>query len=146
MQLEEIKILLVEDDDVDTEVVIRAFQKNNIPNTIITASDGVEALAILRATGADGIDKPYIILLDLNMPRMNGFEFLEEIRSDANLKDSIIFVLTTSEAEKDRTRSYEKNIAGYLSKSNVGPSFKNALELLETYWSTVILPVDNEAN
>jgi CheY-like chemotaxis protein len=145
MQPEEIKILLVEDDDVDTEVVIRAFKKNSIPNMIVTASDGIEALEILRATGDDRVRKPYIILLDLNMPRMNGFEFLDEIRNDPKLRDSIIFVLTTSEAEKDRTRSYKKNIAGYLSKANVGPSFKNALELLESYWSTVMLPVDSEA-
>ena len=75
------------------------------------------------------------------MPVMNGFEFLEELRSDQKIRDSVIFVMTTSNSEIDRARTYEKNVAGYIVKSNVGPSFKKAVELLDNYWTTVTLPI-----
>lgn len=139
--MNDIKILLVDDDDVDAEMVIRGFRKSRIANEIIVAEDGIEALEVLRANGADAFRKPYIVLLDLNMPRMSGFDFLEELRRDDLLKDSIVFVLTTSRADTDRARSYAKNVAGYLVKSDVGPSFKDAVQLLQSYWTIVTMPV-----
>ncbi|OUS36204.1 two-component system response regulator [Rhodobacterales bacterium 56_14_T64] len=139
--MDNIRILLVEDDDVDAEMVIRGFRKSRIGNEITVAENGLQALKILRANGGDEFEKPYIVLLDLNMPRMNGFDFLDELRGDENLKDSIVFVLTTSKADVDRARSYEKNVAGYLVKSEVGPSFTKAVDLLRCYWTTVTLPV-----
>src|SRR5690606_3515074 len=91
----QVNILLVEDDEIEAEAVIRAFQKHALPNPITVAQDGIEALSILRHQ-AQWHANPYMILLDLNMPRMSGIEFLHEIRQDSQLKRSIIFVLTTS--------------------------------------------------
>lgn len=141
MQMKSVKILLIEDDDVDAEMVIRGFSKNRIGNVVTVAENGLQALEILRENGRKDFSKPFIILLDLNMPGMNGFEFLEELRNDEKLRDSIVFVLTTSKAESDRARTYEKNVAGYIVKSEVGPSFKKAVDLLDCYWTTVTLPV-----
>lgn len=138
------KILMIEDDDVDAEMVVRGFARARIDNEITIAENGIEALEILRRNGKDKFSKPFIILLDLNMPRMSGFEFLETIRADDALKDSIVFVLSTSKAESDMARSYEMNVAGYIVKSDVGPSFTNAVELLDRYWTTVTLPQQSQ--
>src|SRR5690242_6460873 len=97
-------ILLVEDDDVAAEAVVRSLRKHAIDSPITLAQDGIEALEILRHQHPkESIEKPYLVLLDLNMPRMNGFEFMEEIREDDNLHESVIFVLTTSDNEVDRS-------------------------------------------
>lgn len=134
-------ILLVEDDDVAAEAVIRSINKNNLNFPVVIAEDGLEALHVLRNENASKkIKKPYLILLDLNMPRMNGFEFLQEIRTDKNLKDSVVFVLTTSDADSDRTRAYHENIAGYMVKSAVGPQFLKLAKLLDSYHASVNLP------
>ncbi|MGB0732896.1 MAG: response regulator, partial [Pontibacterium sp.] len=81
-----------------------------------------------------------IVLLDLNMPRMNGFEFLEELRADQQLKRTIVFVLTTSNDDTDRARAYENAIAGYMVKSQVGPQFKKLTQLINSYQQTVSFP------
>lgn len=136
-----INILLVEDDDVAAEAVVRSLAKNNLSFPIVIAEDGLEALQILRnQSTSKKIQKPYLILLDLNMPRMNGFELLEEIRSDQSLQDSIVFVLTTSNADSDKTQAYHKNIAGYMVKSAVGPQFLKLAKLLDSYHDSVHLP------
>lgn len=138
----QINILIVDDDDVAAESVVRSLRKHAMDFPITLARDGVEALEILRRQHQDlSIEKPYLILLDLNMPRMDGFEFLQEVRCDKNLHDSIIFVLTTSDADSDRIRAYEENIAGYMVKSAVGPQFIKLANLLENYRSTVSFPV-----
>jgi CheY-like chemotaxis protein len=136
-----VNILLVDDDDVAAESVVRSLRKHTVDFPVTLARDGVEALEILRHAHPDlSIEKPYVILLDLNMPRMNGFEFLQEIRNDKKLHDSIVFVLTTSDAESDKARAYWENIAGYMVKSSVGPQFTKLAALLENYRSTVALP------
>lgn len=136
-----INILLVEDDDVAAEAVARNLKKLSIDYPIIHANDGQEALDILLMQHSEkNIAKPFLILLDLNMPRMNGFEFLNAIRSDAKLKDSVVFVLTTSDDDKDRARAYNECIAGYMVKSSVGPQFSKLAGLLESYKSAVKLP------
>jgi CheY-like chemotaxis protein len=136
-----VNILLVDDDDVAAESVVRSLRKHAMDFPVTLARDGMEALEILRHTHPDlSIEKPYLILLDLNMPRMNGFEFLQEARSDKNLHDSIIFVLTTSDFESDKSRAYHENIAGYMVKSAVGPQFAKLAALLDNYRSTVSLP------
>ncbi len=140
MQTQPVKILLVDDDDVDAEMVVRGFRNHKIDNPITIAENGIEGLKILRGNGDTPFSKPFMILLDLNMPGMNGFEFLDELRDDPVLRDSIVFVLTTSNADADRARSYRKNVAGYIVKSDVGPSFKKAVDLLDCYWTTVTLP------
>jgi CheY-like chemotaxis protein len=132
-----VTVLLVEDDQIDVMGVQRAFSKCRISNPIAVASDGMEALEILRAKR---IKKPFLILLDLNMPRMNGIEFLDAIRSDEELRDSIVFVLTTSKADEDKWAAYRRNIAGYIVKENVGEEFLDAIALLDVYWKIVEMP------
>jgi CheY-like chemotaxis protein len=136
-----VNILLVDDDDVAAEAVVRSLRKHAMDFPVTLARDGIEALEILRRTHMDlSIEKPYIILLDLNMPRMNGFEFLQEVRNDTNLHDSIVFVLTTSDFDSDKSRAYHQNVAGYMIKSAVGPQFAKLAALLDNYRSTVSLP------
>lgn len=136
-----VSILLVDDDDVAAESVVRSLRKHAMDFPVVLARDGLEALEILHGDHTDlNIERPYIVLLDLNMPRMDGFEFLHEIRNDKQLRDSIIFVLTTSDADSDRMRAYQDNIAGYMVKSTVGPQFAKLASLLDNYRSTVSLP------
>ena len=130
----------MEDNLVDVEGIQRAFAEQRIANPIHVARDGVEALELLRSE-AKPFPRPYLILLDLNMPRMNGLEFLRTIRSDEQLKSSIVFVLTTSRADEDMVASYELNVAGYVVKSDVGQGFVNLISMLDHYWRVVELPV-----
>ncbi len=136
-----ITLLLVDDDDVDVEAVQRALKHARIANPVVRARDGVEALDILRGTGGqEQITSPYLILLDLQMPRMNGFQVLEQIREDERLRTSVVFVLTTSQAERDRLKAYEQHVAGYIAKSNAGADFSNLVEMLRMYWRIVEFP------
>ncbi len=136
-----VSILLVDDDDVAAESVVRSLRKHAMDFPVVLARDGMEALEILRGDHADlTIERPYLVLLDLNMPRMDGFEFLHEVRNDKKLRDSIIFVLTTSDADTDRARAYHENIAGYMVKSAIGPQFAKLASLLDNYRNTVSLP------
>ncbi len=139
---DDISILLVEDDEVDVMSVLRAFKKNHIENPVHVAGNGLEALDKLR--GNNGEDKliptPKIILLDINMPKMNGIEFLEVLRSDPNLANISVFVLTTSDEEKDRVAAYQKNVAGYILKPVEPAKFMQAIKTLDVYWSLIELP------
>jgi CheY-like chemotaxis protein len=133
--------LLVEDDDVDREAIRRGLRAKRIANELIEASNGAEALALLRGGGArPALDRPYIVLLDINMPVMNGFEFLDAVRNDPALSDLVIFVLTTSEANRDVFDSYKRNIAGYMVKGHVGDSFSEAIDLIDHFWRVVVMP------
>ncbi|WP_441002609.1 response regulator [Pseudocolwellia agarivorans] len=134
----EVSILLIEDDDIDAKAVQRVVKKLKLTNPIIRATNGAEALEILR--NKEVIAKPYIIFLDLNMPIMGGLEFLKNIRKDEYLRDSIIFVLTTSAADEDRVAAYSENIAGYIVKSDVQGEFDKVLKMLDYYWHIVRLP------
>ena len=89
---------------------------------------------------AGQVPRPYIILLDLNMPRMGGLEFLKEVRADPGLSDSVVFVLTTSDDDADRCQAYRQHIAGYCVKSRVGADFLELTGLLKAYWRVVELP------
>jgi CheY-like chemotaxis protein len=136
-----ITILIVEDDEVDLMTVKRGLALRKIANEVVTAKDGLEALQLLRGdAGRPPLSKPIIILLDLNMPRMNGFEFLEALRKDQELHSTIVFVLTTSKSDEDRARAYAANIAGYIVKTDAGRTFSNAMEMLDLYWQVVVLP------
>jgi CheY-like chemotaxis protein len=124
-------ILLVDDDEVEAEAIRRAFRQSKLMNPLLHVTDGLSALELLRgASGVAPLPKPYIILLDINMPRMNGLEFLYDLRQDSDLKDSVVFVLTTSTSSQDKVFAYEQQIAGYILKQNVGQDFVNALLLL----------------
>ncbi len=134
MKSSEVTILLVEDDDVDAMAIERGFNKQRIVNTIIRAKDGKEAFDLLQR---GEVQQPYVILLDLNMPRMNGLEFLTSIREYDSLKSSIVFVLTSSQADQDITASYNQHIAGYFVKSETGLGFESIVKLLDGYWKIV---------
>ena len=136
-----LSIVLVEDDDVDAMAFQRHVGRSSIPTQIHRAVDGVEALTLLRDRQLVSIHST-VIVLDLNMPRMNGQEFLAELRGDPQLKSFVVFVLTTSDAESDLRASYEKNVAGYVLKSGVGEKFEKMTELLSSYYKTVEFPPD----
>ncbi len=141
MKNDTINILLVEDDEVDVMNVQRAFKKNHINNELHVAGNGLEALAMLRGDGVEAIiPKPKIILLDINMPRMNGIEFLTELRADPAFKSISVFVLTTSNDDKDRIAAYDLNVAGYILKPVELDSFIEAVATLNLYWTLTELP------
>ncbi|HLG34547.1 MAG TPA: response regulator [Bacteroidia bacterium] len=137
-----VNILLVEDDDIDIMNVQRAFSKNNIANPLAVAHNGQEALDMLR--GVNGKSKivptPKIILLDINMPKMNGIEFLHELRADPELKTLSVFVMTTSNDEKDKIGAFNYYVAGYIIKPVNFEVFLNAISILDTYWKLCELP------
>ncbi len=136
-----INLLIVEDDDVAAEAIQRSLRKSETPFKAVVAEDGLVALDILRGKHAEKkIENPMIVLLDINMPRMNGFEFLEEVRNDKSLRSLVVFVLTTSSSDVDRSKAYQENIAGYMTKDKVGPQFGKLFKLLSDYADTVILP------
>lgn len=136
-----VNLLLVDDDEVDVQGLKRAFTKSRIGNPIVVARDGVEALELLRGeNGKAKLPKPHLILLDLNMPRMNGLEFLEVLRKDEDLKTAVVFMITTSKAEEDKARAYGHNVAGYIVKQDPANTFIQAVSLLEHYWKIVEFP------
>ncbi len=133
-----LNILLVEDDEVDVMNVHRAFKKNNICNPLWVAGNGVDGLQMLRA--GDMPRERRLVLLDLNMPRMNGIEFLRELRADPDLRAIPVVVLTTSDDERDRVEAYNLNVAGYILKPVTLVNFVEAMATLNKYWSLVELP------
>lgn len=135
-----VTILLVDDDDVDVMGIKRALSKLRVINPLVRARDGIEGLELLRKSGQ--VPKPYLILLDINMPRMNGIKMLTELRNDPTLSDSVVFILTTSQADEDKISAYNLNVAGYILKKQVGDGFMKVVEMLDRYWKLVELPVD----
>ena len=133
-----LNILLVEDDEVDVLNVRRAFQKNHITNPLFVASNGLEALQQLRGRMIPRDRR--IVLLDLNMPKMNGIEFLQELRRDPELRVTPVVVLTTSNDERDRIEAYNLNVAGYLLKPVTFSNFCEVMTTLNKYWALVELP------
>lgn len=134
----EVSLLLVEDDDIDAMAVERAMKKHKIANPMVRVKNGQKALDLLRQT--DTIQKPYTVLLDLNMPIMGGIEFLKELRSDPKLTDTVVFVLTTSEADEDKVAAYKQNIAGYIMKFDSDKGMLDIVDMLDHYWRVVVLP------
>lgn len=125
------KILYVEDNEEDLEAFQRACKKSAIKNPLVIARNGAEALEILRGDDSTpALELPYLVLLDLNMPIMNGLEFLDNVRKDKHLKDTVIIVLTTSNYDKDRTATFDNNVAGYIVKSEVGEGFSNVIDMM----------------
>jgi len=139
--VDEVTILLVEDDEVDVEIIVESFRRAHIANPIVVAADGIEALERLRGTAASApIPRPNLILLDINMPRMDGHEFLAELRRDPKLHDSLVFMVTTSDAETDRYKAYTRHVAGYIVKTDAARTFLDAVAMLEHYWRVVEFP------
>jgi CheY-like chemotaxis protein len=137
-----VNILLVEDDDVDAMGVERGFRKEKIANKILRVKNGQEAIAAIQGTAINGsvLKSPFVVFLDLNMPVMDGFEFLDYIRKNLDLQGTVVFVLTTSTRDEDRLRAYGYNVAGYVSKSNAGKDFINLIHMIDHFWRVVELP------
>ncbi|WP_414545850.1 response regulator [Nostoc sp. CCY0012] len=142
MQERVINILLVEDDEVDVMNVKRAFKKVNITNPIYLAGNGIEALKMLSGNG----QPPQIpaqrrlVLLDLNMPKMGGIEFLQKLRSDPQLRTTPVVVMTTSNQDQDRVEAYKLNVAGYILKPITFTNFVEMMAALNKYWILCEIP------
>lgn len=136
-----VQFMIVDDDDISIMAMQRSFKQLKLANPVVIAKNGVEALQVLRESiEENGALPPFILTLDLKMPKMGGLEFLEEVRKDKAFKKLIIFVLTTSDSPNDIAAAYEKNIAGYIVKENPTETFKEALALLSDYSQLVVLP------
>lgn len=133
-----LNLLLVEDDRVDVMNVERALRRNNLSNPLFVAPNGLEALKMLRDGTVPGHRR--LILLDLNMPKMNGIEFLREVRADPALANSIVVVLTTSNDDRDKLAAYDLHVAGYLLKPVTFFSFVELMATLNQYWALVEMP------
>jgi len=132
------ELVLIEDDEVDAMAVRRALRKLSITVPLQRHSDGLSALEWLRARPPSG--PPLVVLLDLNLPRMNGIEFLGAVRADSRLKHLVVFVLTTSKAQSDLSAAYDLNVAGYIVKSDIDRDFVQLVTLINHYWQVVELP------
>jgi CheY-like chemotaxis protein len=136
-----VNILLVEDDEIDVMNVKRAFKKNNVTNPLYVCNNGLEALQFLRGDRDPSItENPQIILLDLNMPKMGGIEFLREIRKDEKLKKISVFIMTTSNEDKDKLDAYDLHVAGYILKPLSMERFIEAVSTLNNYWKLCEYP------
>lgn len=131
-------ILLVEDDQVDAMTVRRALKELRVTNRLEHMENGEDALAFLRDLTKD---RPCLILLDLNMPIMNGIEFLQETKTDAELKCIPVVVLTTSDEQKDKLESFKLGIAGYMRKPVDYQQFVEIIRTIDAYWTISESPV-----
>jgi len=137
-----VHILLVEDDEIDIEDIQRTFKKNKIANPLHIANNRLDALNKLY--GRNGEHKlnpqPKIILLDINMPKMCGIEFLKELRADPNLASLLVFILTSSDDDRDKIAAYKLNVAGYILKPLQFAAFSEAVAVLNFYWALLEFP------
>jgi CheY-like chemotaxis protein len=130
-------VLLVEDDYVDAMTVKRAFSDLKVTNPLIHKLNGEEAMEYLRGEGGQ---KPCVILLDLNMPKMNGIEFLKIAKTDDELKKIPVIVLTTSKSDEDRVETFGLSVAGYMIKPTDYKKFMETVRVIDLYWSLSELP------
>ena len=139
-----IEILLVEDSPSDANLTIREFSKAKIANNLHWVEDGETAMNYLRHQGEfTDAPRPDLILLDLNLPGMDGREVLEEVKSDTDLKRIPVVILTTSNDDKDVLRSYNLNANCYVTKPIDIEQFINVVQLIKDFWlAAVLLPVE----
>jgi CheY-like chemotaxis protein len=137
-------IILVEDDLVDVMSIRRAFDKNKIQNPVIVLRDGLEALEYLKKGSLDGRgwnhQPPGLIILDLNLPRMNGYELLEELKKDYRLKTIPVVVLSTSDDQSDINTCFQGGAAGYMIKPVQFDRLVDTLAAVDRYWNTSRMP------
>jgi len=131
-------ILLVEDDRVDVMTVNRALKEIKVSNPVVNLENGEEALKYLRDPGNV---KPCIILLDLNMPIMNGIEFLEVVKHDSLLRRIPVVVLTTSREQQDKINSFDLGVAGYMAKPVDYRQFVEVMRTIDAYWTISEVPL-----
>jgi CheY-like chemotaxis protein len=141
MNSPQVAILLVEDDDIDAMTVTRGLASAHITNPVIRARDGIEALEVLLGTnGRERLPPPYLLLIDIRLPRLDGLGLVRRIRSNQALQRTIIFILTTSDNDRDRTAAYDAHVAGYIVKSNDPERFRALAGMLEYYLLIVSPP------
>lgn len=131
-----ISILQIEDDLIDTMEMDRAAEKIQVPCEIYHAKNGAEALTMLRSQ----ITPPHFIFLDINLPQMNGFEFLQALRADERLSKAVVFILSTSNREQDIALAYQYHVAGYINKDQLENGFADVITMLNAYFSVVSFP------
>jgi CheY-like chemotaxis protein len=136
-------VLLIEDDHVDAMTVKRAFTDLKVTNPLIHKLNGEEALEYLRGEGGQ---KPCAILLDLNMPKMNGIEFLKIAKTDDELKKIPVIVLTTSKSDEDRVETFGLSVAGYMIKPTDYKKFMETIRVIDLYWTLSELPEGPNGN
>jgi len=129
--------MLVEDDNIDAMTVSRAMKELHVANELVRASDGEQALDYLRNSGNR---RPRLILLDLNMPKMNGLEFLRIVKDDENLKTIPVIVLTASGEQRDIAESFSLSVAGYMVKPVDYTEFKETMRVIDEYWTLSEMP------
>jgi CheY-like chemotaxis protein len=137
MRISDKPILLVEDDLVDVMTVRRALKEINVTNSVVNSENGEEALIYLRNPDCA---KPCIILLDINMPIMNGIEFLQAVKNDVRLRRIPVVVLTTSGEQQDKVNSFELGAAGYIAKPVHYPQFVEVMRAFDAYWTISEVP------
>ena len=141
MNMQQVTILLIEDDDIDAMTVERGLLNAKIKNPVVRAHDGIEAMEMLLGTNnRDTLDPPYLLLVDIRMPRLDGLGLIRRIRSNPMLHRTIIFVLTTSDNDRDRTAAYDAHVAGYIVKTNAPDQFHALAKMLEYYMLIVAPP------
>jgi CheY-like chemotaxis protein len=140
MPLSTVHLIVIDDDDVDVESIVRSLNRNGIFGQITVFHDGLTALRALQGPqGAALRTRPLLILLDLDLPRLSGLEFLDALRCDPQLQGTTVFVLTLSDREEDRLAAYDRQVAGYLLKSNIEEDFSLLPRLLRSYCRLVAL-------
>lgn len=141
MDFKVVRFLVIDDDQVSVMKIKRVLKKANLSNPVSVAQDGIEALELLRGSPeSERLMQPYVVTLDINMPRMDGHEFLEEVRNDPSLRSVVIFVLTTSDNHSDVMAAYDKNIAGYILKENSENGLLEKINMIKDFTNLVVLP------
>lgn len=134
-----VEILLVEDSEPDILLTEEAFSEARVRNRLHVVRDGEEALQFLRREGDyAAAPRPDVILMDINMPRKNGLEVLEEVKADPSLRSIPVLILTTSQAEDDVQRSYSGHASGYVVKPVGFENFLQAIRAFEDFWLTFV--------
>ena len=136
-----VEILLVEDSAGDVRLTKEALREGKVANRLTVAHDGIEAMEMLLGTNNRiALDPPYLLLVDIRMPRLDGLGLIRRIRSNPMLHRTIIFVLTTSDNDRDRTAAYDAHVAGYIVKTNAPDQFHALAKMLEYYMLIVAPP------
>ncbi|MDZ7723772.1 MAG: response regulator [candidate division KSB1 bacterium] len=133
-------VLLLEDDRVDAMTIERVFKQLGIPNCVVFCTDGVEGVEYLNENRGT---LPAIVLLDINMPRMNGIEFLRFIRNDPDFRKLPVVILTTSTEEQDKIESFELGISGYMVKPVDYDKFVEMIQVIIKYWRLSEFPQED---
>lgn len=127
-------IILAEDDDVDAKIIAKSLAKENINNPISRAHDGEEAFALINKSNQENPNTPHILLIDINMPKMNGLELIRKIHNSNNRNNNLIFVFSGSKSDEEKLRAYDFNITGYISKDRAGKDFHRLAQILNRHW------------